>query len=109
MQNDYRVHRLSITLVSRLMFKLNLRAQSSAQAGLPSSVESEQRFGPPSWFSSGVAAAAVKRPCRTPHRPHSSIKPGDRGNYACGYVAAWSTYSTVLPAQAGTPKYYIVT
>lgn len=33
---------LSITLISRLM--LNLRAQSSAQAGLPSSIESERRF-----------------------------------------------------------------
>jgi hypothetical protein len=33
---------LSITLVSRLM--LNLRAQSSAQVELPSSIESERRF-----------------------------------------------------------------
>ncbi|KAF8267039.1 hypothetical protein EI94DRAFT_1731582 [Lactarius quietus] len=36
------MHRLSITLVSRLM--LNLRAHSSTQAGLPSSIESERRF-----------------------------------------------------------------
>ena len=36
------MHRLSVTLVSRLM--LNLRVQNSAQAGLPSSVESERRF-----------------------------------------------------------------
>jgi len=57
---------LSITLVSRLM--LNLRAQSSAQAGLPSSIESERRFQAalPVATGSGRSVAALSNTSMAP-------------------------------------------
>ncbi|KAH9026648.1 hypothetical protein EDB84DRAFT_1563667 [Lactarius hengduanensis] len=68
---------LSITLVSRLM--LNLRAQSTTQPGLPSSIESERRF-----------QAALPTPPRLPMTGSGySIKQDDMGNSACGHGASY--------------------
>ncbi|KAH9169212.1 hypothetical protein EDB89DRAFT_1494129 [Lactarius sanguifluus] len=72
---------LSITLVSRLM--LNLRAQSTIQPGLPTSIESERRFQ--------AALPTPPRPLspidrsRTPGYP---IKQDDMGNSVCGSGAS---------------------
>jgi len=68
---------LSITLVSRLM--LNLRAQSSAQAGLPSSVESERRF---------QAALPVARPPMTGSGGQSVAARSNKPTWESGPVGA---------------------
>ncbi|KAH9021572.1 hypothetical protein EDB85DRAFT_2152287 [Lactarius pseudohatsudake] len=68
---------LSITLVSRLM--LNLRAQSTTQPGLPSSIESERRFQ--------AALPTPPRPLMTDSG--YSIKQDDMGNSARGYGASY--------------------